>query len=261
MRHSDWAVSAVVVALAWATPLAAEQIVSLDTRAGVTQSFVLLEPRGQAVATVVLLAGGNGFIRNRRNPERLNNNFLVRSRDLFAARGLRVVIPDVPSDRREDGLYRWRDSTEHRADLAAVVRWLRARGDSPVWLVGTSRGAVSAAYAGAHVAADGVVLTSSVTRPARRDPSNAMDAPLGRIKAPVLIASHRRDGCVVTPPGDGEALKRALTAAPSVEIMLFDGGDPPRSEPCQAMSEHGFLGIEETVVDAIAGWIKRHSRR
>jgi hypothetical protein len=46
-----------------------------------------------------------------------------------------------------------------------------------------------------------------------------------------------------------------------VEIMLFDGGDPPRSGPCQALSEHGFLGIEDRVVDAIAGWMRARGNR
>ena len=41
-----------------------------------------------------------------------------------------------------------------------------------------------------------------------------------------------------------------------VEVVLFEGGDPPESDPCQALSEHGFLGIEKRVVNTIAEFIK-----
>ena len=41
---------------------------------------------------------------------------------------------------------------------------------------------------------------------------------------------------------------------------LLSGGDPPKSDPCEAMSQHGFLGIEGQAVDAIAKFIKANSK-
>jgi len=243
-----------------ALPAAAEKAVTIDSRPGVTESIVLVDPPAKPVATVLLLAGGNGFIHPRRFPDRLNQNFLVRTRARFASNGFLVAILDVPSDHQESGLFRWRDSDEHVADIAAAVKWLRAHDPAPVWLVGTSRGSVSAAYAAAAIPVDGVVLTSSVTRPARRDPTNVMEARLGNIKAPVLIASHKQDECPVTPPEDAERIKSALSAAPKVDIMLFEGGDSPRSEPCEALAQHGYIGIENKVVDAISAWIKAQTK-
>jgi hypothetical protein len=38
-------------------------------------------------------------------------------------------------------------------------------------------------------------------------------------------------------------------------VVLLEGGSPPQSEPCQAKSQHGFLGIEDQAVDAIAQFI------
>lgn len=260
MRHAGAVATAAIVALAPVLAAAAATI-TLATRPGVTQNVVLIEPPGTAVAVVVLLAGGNGFVRNPNDPRRFTNSFVIRSRDRFAAHGFRVAMPDVPSDRRDVGLLRWRDSAAHRADLAAVLQWLRARTDLPIWLIGTSRGSVSAAYAGAYLPVDGIVLTASVTQPALRDRSTTMDAPLHRIDVPVLIASHKRDGCVVTPPWDAEQLRRALGSASAAKVMMFDGGDPPRSGPCEAMSEHGFFGIEDEVVGAIADWIKARLQR
>jgi len=38
-------------------------------------------------------------------------------------------------------------------------------------------------------------------------------------------------------------------------MLMFEGGDDPISKPCQARSAHGFLGIEEKVVDATVRWM------
>lgn len=44
--------------------------------------------------------------------------------------------------------------------------------------------------------------------------------------------------------------------APRKELIAVSGGDPPRSDPCEAFSRHGYIGIEDQVVDSIARWIK-----
>ena len=261
MRHPvPCAVFGAALLVLAALPAAAEKPITIDSRPGVTETFVLLERPTKPIASLLLLAGGEGFIHPMRFPERLNNNFLVRSRATFADNGFLVAVLDVPSDHQQSGLFRWRDSDEHVADIAAAVKWLRAHDPAPVWLVGTSRGSVSAAYAAAAIPVDGVVLTSSVTRPARRDPTNVMEARLGNIKAPVLIASHKDDSCPVTPPRDAERIKAALTASPKVDIMLFEGGDEPRSEPCESLARHGYIGIEKKVVNAISDWIKAQTK-
>ena len=77
-----------------------------------------------------------------------------------------------------------------------------------------------------------------------------MDLP--RVTVPTLIVSHRKDGCDITPAADAPKLKARLTAAKQVEIVLLDGGAPPQSDPCEAKSQHGFLGIEDEAVAAIA---------
>jgi hypothetical protein len=47
----------------------------------------------------------------------------------------------------------------------------------------------------------------------------------------------------------------SLTQAPRRELITMEGGLPPRSKPCDALSAHGYLGIEDKVVAAVAGWI------
>lgn len=258
LRFSAAALAAVLAAPAFG---AGERLAEVASRPGVSQLVIVTEPGTEPAAVVILFAGGSGKLALWRGLPPRSRNFLVRSRALFAAAGLVALTVDVPSDRRRPALHEFRHSAEHRADIAALVRWARGRWSAPVWLVGTSRGTISAAHLGAALDVDGLVLTSSVTVAARRHPATVMDAELEAITEPVLIAHHRADGCRFTPPEGAGAMRSRLVRAAAVEIMLFEGGDPPQSEPCRARSQHGFLGIEAKVVNAIASWIRARGAR
>jgi hypothetical protein len=80
------------------------------------------------------------------------------------------------------------------------------------------------------------------------------------VTVPALIVSHRQDACGMTPAADSPKLTGRLTNARKVEVVLLDGGDPPRSNPCGARSQHGFLGIEGVAVSTIARFIKANAR-
>ncbi len=83
---------------------------------------------------------------------KLEGNSLVRSRDLFHAAGFVTALVDAPSDHRgEDGLGGFRLSAQHADDIGKVIAEVRARTSLPVWLVGTSRGAISAANAASRL--------------------------------------------------------------------------------------------------------------
>jgi pimeloyl-ACP methyl ester carboxylesterase len=238
---------------------------TIPTRPGITETFILIPAQGgPAKASVILLVGGDGHMGL--SPARMDNpsgNFLARSRDLFAAHGLQVALLDTPSDHRELG--DWRVSADHAADLAALIRYLHAKSHVPVWLVGTSRGSVSAANTGARLAQapadsrpDGLVLTSSVTIPAPRGLTTVFSSDLTAVRVPVLVVAHRDDRCPFAPPSNAAKIAASLPNAPKAEAMLFDGGDPPRSDACQPFAQHGYLGIEQKVVDAISDWILAH---
>jgi hypothetical protein len=53
------------------------------------------------------------------------------------------------------------------------------------------------------------------------------------------------------------ALIRSLTQAPKKDLLTSDGGDSPRSEPCKAVLNHGFPGLDAEVVTAIASLDQR----
>ena len=236
-----------------------ENLVTIKTRPGVDQLFLLIEPDVPPIASVILFPGGSGKIKLWKNdPTKYGNNFLVRTRKAFAGHGFLTAVIDVPSDRRRGpGLRDFRGSMAHRADIGAVVAFLRRRANVPVWLVGTSRGTISAAHLAADLSIDGVVLTATVTEESRKSRATVLDAPLERIRPPVLIVHHLSDACRVTPYYNVASLKRRFISSGIVEMLAFEGGDPPTSKPCQGLSEHGFFGIEDRVIGKIARWIKR----
>jgi hypothetical protein len=235
-------------------------LVSIPTPRGATQAFILIKP-DHPVASVILFAGGGGVL-GLKSASSEAKNFLVRSRDKFAAHNFIVAVVDAPSDRHHGMNAIFRMSSAHADDIGAVAAYLKNEAAVPVWLIGTSMGTFSAA-AGAiarkHV--DGLVLTSTVTRSppewaiAKSHPNAVADMALSEITVPTLIMSHREDACITTPAADAAMLRMRLTKTSRAEIALLDGGYLPLSSPCEAMSAHGYFGIEDKAVDAIANFI------
>jgi hypothetical protein len=249
-----WAIPAIVLVLV-AGATRAEDIVILATRGGVTQSYLLSSPEaGKARAVAVLFTGGAGKIDLERETGRAvldRGNFLVRTRRLFAASGIAAAVVDAPSDQpvgMEDG---FRLGAAHAEDIGKVVADLKKRFPGlPVFLVGTSRGTVSAAAGGARLgsAVDGVVLTATVFNANRRH-RGLSGFDFSSIPIPLLLVHHVEDSCEVTPHS---AAKRLAARYPLVSVS---GGPPAISQPCEALSAHGFYGKEAETVDAIAKWM------
>lgn len=248
------------IALLVSVPLAhaADKVVDIPTRPGVTQRFLLIEPP-DAKAAVVLFAGGHGGLQMDKSGALQwgKGNFLVRSAPLFASSGLAVAIVDAPSDRQSPPhLFDFRDSAEHAADVKALIAWLRENTRLPVWLIGTSRGTQSVAAVSTRLppgeGPDGLVLTSTIMSDRRSRAVSEMS--LDRLKIPVLVAHHEEDACRATLYRDVPRLMGKLTAASRKELVTFRGGDN-HGDPCEAMSYHGFNGLEKDVVARIAAWI------
>jgi hypothetical protein len=54
--------AAILLLAAGLTGAAAEEVRTIPSRPGVTQSFLLVRPAARPVATVVLFSGGNGLL-------------------------------------------------------------------------------------------------------------------------------------------------------------------------------------------------------
>lgn len=241
--------------LACAPALGADRLVQVDTRPGVKLGYWWMERPG-ATATVVLLPGGEGVI-GMRGGVPASTNFLVRTRDGFAAAGFNVAIVGRPSDRTTQEVA-WRTSDEHLADLRAVVEKLKRDAKVPVWLVGTSRGTISAAAAAIAfepAMLGGVVLTSSITDGGARSTA-VPEMALARIRVPMLVMHHARDACLSCPARRAPEIVERLTSAPVKKLMVVDGGEGAHGDPCEPMHWHGFIGMEKEAVGLIAAWIR-----
>ena len=237
----------------------AKELVAVKVGDGATQTYLLAVPAGGAQAVAVLFPGGYGkfnleSVAGRLKPAR--GNFLIRARGYFVDRGVATAVLDAPSDQPNGMSDEFRLGARHAADVAAVVADLKTRLPGvPVFLVGTSRGSVSAASVSARIgdAVAGVALTSSMyraTNPRSSEPGPGLSRfDFASIKVPVLLVHHRDDACASTPYAEARSLSKRWP------LVSVKGGLPPQSDPCQAMSAHGYLGKEPETVDAIVGWM------
>ncbi len=248
---SRWLVAlALCSALAQAAPV--EEIVQLPSEGGAVLPYLLSRDDAREVkVAAILFAGGGGAVGlQQRGIPKPGGNFLVRSRKLFVEQGIATAVIDVPSDvgAMTDG---FRSGARHARDVASIVADLKKRfAGVRVFLVGTSRGTVSAAHAGATLGAQvaGVALTSSVFKSSRGG-AGLLGFDYASIRVAVLLVHHVDDGCPVTPYWEAKRL------ASSYPLVSVNGGDPARSEPCEAFSAHGYLGVEAPTVAAMSRWM------
>ncbi len=149
---------------AWAQP---QTIIEVGSR-GQKVRTLLLRP-DQPVGSVILMAGGHGNLDL--GPDgRIGwgaGNQLVRTRAAYARAGFVTAVPDIAPDLKipNGGVSGYRFGAAQAQDLGALVTYLRAI-KSPVVIIGTSRGAISAANAVARLNGpqrpDAMVLTSAM---------------------------------------------------------------------------------------------------
>ena len=252
------------------------EVVTLATHDGTTTRYALAGPKEAPAAdriALVLLVGSGGDLDldDRGCPRALKGNSLVRSLPYFHAEGFVTALVDVPSDHRgEEGLGGFRTSSDHAVDLGLVVTDVRRRTSGSVWVIGTSRGTISAANVASRFTSlatpDGLVLTSAVTsgsRSGRRAwvSQTVFDLNLDSIRVPVLVVGHADDQCARTPPD----LMRDITAktrGSRQQVVLVKGGPGLSSgtqiglDACEGRTPHGFIEQEAEVAAGIARFIR-----
>jgi hypothetical protein len=246
----------VAALLAAAFSAGAEEIVTVSGREGETQSYLLMHNAPPPKTVAVMFPGGEGLMRLHSEGGSVKfsqgKNFLVRTRGMFRDAEVAVAIVDSPSDQQRAGMDDgFRTGRAHVEDIAAVVKDLKARfPGAKIFLVGTSRGTLSAAYAGRSLGTgvDGVVLTSSVFYGGRSG-IGLSGFDFGAIKAPLLFVHHVRDACRACPYREAESLSR------SFPLISVSGGRPAESDPCEPLAAHGYFGKEQETVKAIKAWM------
>ena len=244
-----------------------EEVVTLATRPGQSIRVLVQRPAGPALGSVVLIAGGHGNLEISADG-RLSwgaPNQLVRTRGLYVAAGYVAAVPDIaPEFKRPGGAEEgYRSSAGHARDLGAVIAYLRPQAP-PVWLVGTSRGAISVANAAARLSGaerpDGIVVTSGTLMSSRSDSQSAQSTVRGlnRIAVPTLLVGHELDQCRFSPASDAVAFRKLLTGAPRVDVKTLTGG-VSQGPPCESWAYHGFNGLAQDVVNLVTAWLKTNT--
>jgi pimeloyl-ACP methyl ester carboxylesterase len=174
---------------------------------------------------------------------------------LFHGAGFVTALVDAPSDSSGgDGLAGFRTAPQHADDLGKVIVDVRARTNGSVWLVGHSRGTISAANAAARLsgpaAPDGVVLMSAMMSGDARArkafvAQTVFDLQLEAIKVPVLVVGHAADNCVRSPAGLMDNIT-ARTQGVREQIATVAGGPinpgrAPSLSACEVRGPHDYV--------------------
>lgn len=234
---------------------AQETMVQMEIGRGDARLPTYVMPNPNAMATIILLPGGNAGTSKFIDGKPSSRNFLVRARGEFYAAGFNVIVVFRATDLI--GLdYDYRVSKEHVGELAEVIAYAKHNFSKPVWLVGTSRGSVSAtataiALGGSEV--HGLVLTSSVTS---KKTGAISTQNIASLNIPVLVVHHKNDACKICSPSEASRIALNLKSAPIKKFIMIEGGSEPEGDPCKAKHWHGFINFEKETAKIITDWIK-----
>ncbi len=233
------------------------RVVQLPSRGSVTVSLYW-HPVAEAKASLLLFPGGDGgFGAMDDSSLPTGRNFLVRTVPLWLARGFNVAIFGQPDD-HADLDYAYRTTPDHLSDIGQVIAYVKQQSPAPLWLVGTSRGTISATAAAIRwqeLGLAGLVVSSSIV--AADKPGNLPSQNLAELRLPVLLAHHRQDQCPVCRPEDVAQMLTRLEGTATKALLWFEGGGPPTGRACGPTHWHGYKGIEAQVVTAIGDWLSR----
>jgi hypothetical protein len=232
-----------------------EAIEIVPTRPDVSVRLLVIKANSKHSTALLLFPGADGAKHFGENNGRfwVSKNFLMRSAGDLAAAGYIVVAVDAPSDQSNGMSDQFRTSPQHAKDIRKIIAYLKEKHRvTSLYLVGTSRGTISAAYL-ASVIDDPMIVGEILT--AVYPPADLGSTDFTEIDDPVLIVHHVYDQCRVTPYHGAMDLKNRLTESPKVDLVGVTGGIPPASGPCEALSNHGFYGVEQPVVRVITDWL------
>ncbi|MDB5775831.1 MAG: alpha/beta hydrolase family protein [Herbaspirillum sp.] len=246
------------------------EVVTISTHNDTTTRYAFTSVQGARIA-LVLLAGGGGHLNldDKGCPRALRGNSLVRMLPAFRDAGFVTALVDAPSDMPgDDGLAGFRIASQHADDLGKVIADVRSRTGAAIWLVGTSRGTISAVNVATRLsgssAPDGLVLTSALmsgdTAARKRWIAHTVfNLNLEAIKLPLLVIGHAADNCLRSPP---TSMRNIMARVHSVreQVVTVTGGpiEPgmrPSLEACSGSAPHGFVEQETEVAGGIARFI------
>jgi len=244
--------------------VSSEEIITLDTRPGVKQSFLLLQPEGDVKGVVVMFPGHEGVVHFVKEGSGYNvthegGGFSVRkvTRETFRKNGLVVALLAPPSDMEGGMNTSFRSSNEHLEDIRHVLAYLRERYEQKPYLHGHCRSTFSPASITTKLKNDGIagIILSSPRSTGKH--GAVMDYERGVISVPILLVQHKEDPCKGTPYSQLNNVKEFYEqSSRKVDAILVTGGDMKATglRSCQA-GPHSFKGLEQETSNAITDWI------
>ena len=243
-----------------------EELFTIDTREGVTQSFLLMEPVDKKPAAVVIVyVGHDGTAEFTKVGDRyaitsFNGGLPAHGKfhKILTRKKIALAIMAAPSDYDTGLTTEFRESKEHAEDAAKVIAFLKQRYGQKVYLYGHCRSTFSPAAVATHLKnrdLAGVILSS--TRSQGRYGS-VMELPKGAIKVPVLLVHHVDDPCEGTPYKNIDKVKKFYEASsPDVKLITVRGGDGNRgnSNTQCGGGHHTFKAQQGLVSHAIRDWL------
>lgn len=222
---------------------------------GEHQRVLFYGPAGPMHGVILMFPGGAGDVDIERDGAiRHDNNFVVRTRELWARLGYGVVIVDAIGHKSMRGE---RSTEAYRQVLREILDYAHTLTDRPLWAMGTSQGSIAAMAVGSS-ARDGelagIVLTESVSVVGHSG-ETVFDARPERVRAPALVVANRDDTCTVAPPSRAPEIAAAMKNS-AATVLHVEGGVAQSSNPCSSLSPHGYFGIEKQVVGDIARWMR-----
>jgi hypothetical protein len=212
----------------------------------------------QPKAVIVMLPGGTGEIGLTPGGDiRRDNNFAVRTRELWADRGYAVSIPDTIDRENLRGL---RSSPGYAPLVDGLISFAHDHIATAVFLLGTSQGSIAAMNGAAHAAPrvlTGLILTESVSVMGGSH-ETVFDAAPEDVRVPALVIANRDDRCDVAPSDLAPKIAAAMTSAPDVKVSTVSEGISKSSSECGSLTPHGYYGIETEIAILISAWIQDH---
>ncbi len=163
----------------------------LPLQGGGDQRVLFYGPNTVMRGIIVMFPGGADDIGIERDGTiRHGENFVVRSRKLWARRGYGVVIVDAIDHQSMRGQ---RSTSQYAAVTQEILAFAHSLSSVPVWVMGTSQGSIAAMNAAAHARPGelaGVVLTESVSILGKSH-ETVFDADPQDVRIPALVVANR----------------------------------------------------------------------
>ncbi len=242
----------------------AYDLINLNSRKDVTQSFMLIKPIGTPIGAAIMFPTEEGnvkFKKKSRGYKIKKGGWYGNKHRMFTENGLWLAFVEPPSDQIHGIDTRFRQSENHVKDIAAVVAEVERRSGFKPFLMGTCRGSYSAASVGSKIdngSISGVVLIS--TRSRARDGSVVRGARKGGLTAPLMMIHHEDDDCKGSPYSGMKSIAGFFEkSSDRVETLTVKGGwqssGLKQKKGCGKNGSHKFFGSEKEIVDAIADWV------